>query len=114
MSKNARHDTSRHHKPKRDGTLAILTSGKIPGDPHELLATSEIFGGRARDIAVQHGQLTHVIVDEGDGLRYFHLWESEHGMLRACEQLRSPGRGQQEWRQWDVVYHEIHTTPTGA
>lgn len=118
VPKNARHDTTRHHQPK-GASMAILTSFKVPGDPHELLTTgSETFGGRVRDIAVQHGRLAQVIVDEGDGLRFFHLWATENGMLRASDQLRSlaevPGRGQQEWRQWDVVHHEIHATPTSA
>jgi hypothetical protein len=93
--------------------MAILTSSRLPGDPHELLASGHRCAGeRLRDVAVQHGQLVQVIVDEGDGLRLFDLWETEAGMLRACEQMRSPGDIAVpilwERRQWDVLHHYVY------
>jgi hypothetical protein len=93
--------------------MAILTSSRLPGDPHELLANDRRTDTeRLRDVAVRHGRLIQVVVDEGDGLRLFDLWESEAGMLRAREQTRSvadtPVPIQWEWRQWDVLHHHVY------
>lgn len=95
--------------------MAILISFKLPGDPPALLtARGQSFGRQIRDIAVQNGQLGQVIVDEGDGLRLFYLWESEAGMHRASQQIGRLADAaeaiQQEWRQWDVLHHDINAS----
>jgi hypothetical protein len=89
----------------RDPTIlgmAILTSFKVPGDPHDVLhRTSNTFG----EIAIHHGALAHIIVNEGDGIRVFDLWETEEAMHHTSNP--SPAT-HQERRQWDVLQHEIN------
>lgn len=93
--------------------MAILTSFRIPGDPHDLLArSSKGDPQKLGRVAPQNGNLARVIVDEGDGLRFFDLWETEDGMRRAADRTRPVARAQglpaaQEWRQWDVVHHQL-------
>jgi len=93
--------------------VAILTSFKVPGDPHAVLASASETVQRAfREVALENGNLAQVIVDEGDGLRFFHLWDSEDGMRRTAEHVRPAVEAaglpaQQEWRQWDVVSQNV-------
>jgi hypothetical protein len=79
--------------------MTILTSFKVAGDPHDLLAAgTDLFGGIAR--AGDNGNLAQIVVDEGDGIRIFDLWEREDATRRVPPQ--------QERRQWDVLVHELN------
>jgi hypothetical protein len=83
--------------------MAILTSFKVAGDPHDLLASGrELMGGMGHP--GNEGNLAQIVVNEGDGVRIFELWESED----APQQLPT----QQERRQWDVLLHELN--PAGS
>lgn len=99
--------------------MAILTSFRLPGDPQDLLAIrSDPTGTPDRQVAVESGNLAHVIVDEGDGLRFFDLWETEDDMRRAAANVHRMAQTQglptqQEWRQWDVLCHQIVATTAG-
>jgi hypothetical protein len=90
--------------------MAILTSFKVSGDPNELYQKGiERIEPKMRDVAARNGALARVIVNDGDGLRFFHLWESEEGMRKTAEEMRGQidedeFPPQEDWQQYEVLH----------
>jgi len=90
--------------------MAILTTFKVSGDPDELFRRGmDEIEPQISEVAPRNGCLARVIVNDGDGLRFFHLWENEEGMNKTAEEVGSRIREldfpeQQEWKQYEVVH----------
>jgi len=93
--------------------MAILTSFKVPGDPQDLARRGmEQIEPEISQVAARNGAIARIIVDDGDGLRFFHLWEGEEGMRKTAEEM-SEKIGeldfpqQEDWNQYEVVHHVV-------
>ena len=91
--------------------MAILTSFKVSGDPNELFQRGmEKIEPEINEVAARNGALARIIVNDGDGLRFFHLWKDEDGMRKTAEEMggkiqESDFPQQQEWQQQEVLHH---------
>ena len=91
--------------------MAILTTFKVSGDPDELVRRGmEQVEPQMADVAARNGAIARIIVNDGDGLRFFHLWETEEGMRKTGEEMG--GRiqeldfpEQEDWKQFEVLHH---------
>jgi hypothetical protein len=91
--------------------MAILTTFKVSGDPDDLYRRGmEQIEPELAPVAARNGSLARIIVNDGDGLRFFHLWEGEEGMRKTAEEVG--GRIQQEdfpeqqdWQRFEVLHH---------
>jgi len=91
--------------------MAIFTTFKVSGDPNELYERgSQQIEPQMAEVAARNGALARVIVDDGDGLRFFHLWENEEGMRKTAEEMgekigEQDFPEQQDWKQYEVLHH---------
>jgi hypothetical protein len=94
--------------------VAILSTGRVKGDPDELAPRAKRVDAIVAPIARANGGVFHAIVRTGDGLMIVNLWESEEGRQRTADdpEVQSAVREHMagveppEWESFEVVRYE--------
>jgi quinol monooxygenase YgiN len=101
------------NQPK-ESNMAILSIGKLKGDPDDLVQRSSAVDDVVSPKARANGGIFHAAVRTDDGLMFVNVWENEEGRqatandpdVQAAVQAAMGDTPPPEWTAYDVVRYE--------
>jgi hypothetical protein len=88
--------------------MAVVSLFKVPGDPDRLFEIQqEKLADVAREYAVEHGGIAHILARTDDGLLVINVWETAEAAAQAGQvvgpQAAEAGLAQQDYQQYEVL-----------